>query len=135
MTTPARDPVILVVAAVVERDGRFLVTQRHGRQHLSGLWEFPGGKIEPGESAEAGLQRELVEELGVASTVGAEILATTHAYPERTVRLHFHWCEIHGEPRALLGQQMRWVAREDLDSSEFPAADAELIAILRDRHA
>ena len=118
---------IVVLAAVVERDGRFLVARRLAYGHLPGLWEFPGGKCEPGESHEACLARELIEELGVRSTVGREIAEVEHAYPDRTVRLHFRSCEIAGEPEARLGQEIRWVAREALGSLEFPAADRELI--------
>jgi len=127
--TPA-SPVIVVVAAVVEQDGRLLVTRRLPDTHLGGLWEFPGGKCDPGETHEAGLRRELMEELGVDAVVGEELLATEHAYPERTVRLHFRRCTIAGTPEARLGQQIRWVARRDLRTLEFPAADAALIAVL-----
>jgi len=124
MTSPS---VIVVVAAIVERDGRFLVTRRLRGTHLAGLWEFPGGKCDPGESHEACLERELLEELGVRSRVGREVLATTHAYPERTVRLHFRECAIEESPQPLLGQEIRWIARADLATLEFPEADAELI--------
>ncbi len=122
--------VVIVLAAIVERDGSLLVTRRLDGTHLAGLWEFPGGKCEPGETHEACLARELAEELGVGSRVGAELLTTEHAYPERTVRLHFRRCEIDSDPRPLLGQEIRWVRREDLHALAFPPADAELIAIL-----
>lgn len=118
---------IIVVAAIVEQNGRFLVTRRLRGTHLAGLWEFPGGKCDPGESHEACLERELLEELGVRSRVGGEVLATTHAYPERTVRLHFRECAIEGSPQPLLGQEIRWIARADLATLEFPEADVELI--------
>lgn len=120
-------PRLVVTAAIVERDGRFLVTRRPRGVHLEGLWEFPGGKCEPGESHDACLARELMEELGVHATIGDEIIVTEHAYPDRTVRLHFRRTEITGEPQARLGQQMQWVARESLDTLEFPAADRALI--------
>src|SRR4029079_7090353 len=74
------------------------------------------------------LARELREELDVGARVGAEIFATTHAYPERIVELHFLRGTIDGEPRSILGQEIRWVARADLESLQFPPADAELIA-------
>ena len=127
MSTPAA---ITVVAAVVERDGKFLLTRRLKGTHLAGLWEFPGGKCEPGETHVACLERELVEELGVTAIVGREILATEHVYPERTVRLHFHACEIVGEPRPLLGQEMQWCARQELRARDFPEADEALIDLL-----
>ena len=122
---------IVVLAAVITReDGRLLLTRRLDGTHLAGLWEFPGGKCEPGESHEACLARELREELDVASEIGDELLATEHAYPDRTVRLHFRWCRITGEPKAMLGQEIRWVRRDELPTLDFPPADRELIEIL-----
>jgi len=122
--------VIVVLAAIVEDDGRFLVARRLDGTHLAGLWEFPGGKCGPDESHEACLARELREELGVEATVGAEILTTEHHYPERSVRLHFRRCTIVGEPQSMLGQQIRWVDRRELGTLPFPDADRELIRIL-----
>ena len=126
-------PTIVVTAAVVERDGRVLVARRQRGVHLEGLWEFPGGKLEDGESLAACLGRELREELDVTARVGEEIYTTTHEYPERRVELHFLRCELGGEPRPLLGQEIRWVARADLASLEFPPADAEFIEMLTAR--
>ena len=126
MSADGRAPIV-VLAAVVERDGRFLVTRRLDHGHLPGVWEFPGGKCEPGESHEVCLARELMEELGVRAIVGDEIVVIEHAYPDRTVRLHFRRCEVVGEPQALLGQQFQWIARDALDTLEFPAADRALI--------
>jgi 8-oxo-dGTP diphosphatase len=122
--------VIVVTAAVIERDGSFLVTRRPHGVHLEGLWEFPGGKCERGETLLSCLVREVEEELGAAVTVGAELFTVAHPYPERTVELHFFACELKGEPRAVLGQEMRWVSREALGRLEFPPADAELIQLL-----
>ena len=121
---------LVVTAAVVERDGAYLVTRRLKGTHLEGLWEFPGGKCDPGESHEQCLAREMREELDVTVRVGGEIYTIAHTYPERVVELHFFRCEMEGEPRPLIGQEMRWVRREALDAAEFPPADAELIAIL-----
>jgi 8-oxo-dGTP diphosphatase len=121
---------MVVSAAVIEVDGRFLVTRRQRGVHLEGVWEFPGGKGDPGETLQACLARELSEELDVPSRVGAEIFGTTHAYPGRSVELHFFSCELLGEPRPQLGQEMRWVRRDELAGLEFPPADAELIKIL-----
>lgn len=121
---------IVVVAAVVERDGGFLLTLRPRGTHLEGHWEFPGGKCEPGETHQAALAREMREELDVDVRVGALVHAVTHAYPERTVELHFYACELAGEPTPMIGQQMRWVARADLATLPFPEADADLITRL-----
>jgi 8-oxo-dGTP diphosphatase len=122
---------IVVIAAVVERDDCFLVTRRLEGTHLAGTWEFPGGKLEPGETDAECLARELDEELGVEATIGRLLHATLHAYPERTVELRFYSCGLRGEPMPMLGQQMQWIPRDELDALEFPPADAELIAQLR----
>ena len=122
---------IVVTAAVIERDGCFLVTRRQKGVHLEGCWEFRGGKCDAGESLAACLARELREELDVDARVGVEVFTTSHSYPDRTVELHFFQCALQGEPRPLIGQEMRWVPRAELGSFEFPPADAKLIEILR----
>ncbi len=121
---------IVVTAAVIERDGTFLLTRRLRGTHLEGAWEFPGGKCEPGETHEACLEREMLEELNAGLRVGREIFSITHPYPERVVELHFFDCELLGQPHPMIGQEMRWVRRSQLTSLEFPPADAELIEML-----
>jgi 8-oxo-dGTP diphosphatase len=130
MSTQAK---VVVTAAVIERDGCFLVTRRLRGTHLEGLWEFPGGKCDEGESLASCLAREIDEELEVEARVGPEVYTTTHAYPERVVELHFFRCDLVGEPIPTLGQQMRWVPAEALALLEFPPADAELIEMLMAR--
>jgi mutator protein MutT len=128
---PADRPVIVVVAAVIERGGRWLLTKRLAGTHLAGTWEFPGGKCEPGEPHAACLARELREELGVEVDVGREIFTVEHAYADRTVRLHFLRCALRSEPAPLLGQMIAWASRDDLADLEFPEADRDLVALLR----
>lgn len=118
---------ITVVAAVIEQEERFLVTRRPTGVHLAGLWEFPGGKIDPDESHHAALKREIREELDADVEVGELTFATTHAYPDRTVALYFYRCTLLGSPSPLLGQEMQWVARVELPLLGFPPADAQLI--------
>lgn len=118
---------IIVTAAVVERDGAFLVTRRPTGVHLAGLWEFPGGKCGNGESFAACLVREIREELDCGVDVGREVFSTSHAYPDRVVELHFFACVLKGEPAQALGQELRWVPRHELRSLDFPPADHELI--------
>jgi 8-oxo-dGTP diphosphatase len=115
---------------VVRRGDEYFVTRRHAGVHLEGYWEFPGGKCEPGESSAECLVREIQEELAAPIRVGDEILSVAHDYPDRVIELRFFECDLLGEPRAMLGQEMRWVARQDLASLTFPPADAELLAVL-----
>ena len=119
-----------VVAAVVEREGCFLLTRRQAGVHLAGLWEFPGGKVAPGESHEAALRREMLEELDTDVEVQSAVSTAAHAYDDRHVTLHFYRCQLAGAPRPLLGQEMRWVPRAELRGLGFPPADQELIALL-----
>ena len=130
-TNDQRPTTTVVTAAVVEIDGRFLVTRRQKGVHLEGFWEFPGGKCDRDETLKDCLARELLEEVDVASRIGDELFTTTHRYPGRSVELHFFRCELLGEPRPVLGLEMRWVRREDLATLEFPPADAELIRMLQ----
>ncbi len=123
-------PRLVVTAAVVERDHQFLVTRRLRGTHLAGYWEFPGGKCQTGEELEACLHREIAEELGARLRVGREIHRVAHEYPERIVELHFFQCDLLDEPRPILGQEMRWVARTELATLDFPPADTDLIEIL-----
>ena len=122
--------IITVVAAVIERDDAFLLTLRPAGTHLAGHWEFPGGKCHAHETHIEALRRELHEELDVVAHVGELVHAVTHTYPEKTVDLHFYRCEFAGEPKPMIGQEIRWVSRQDLASLPFPDADADLIRVL-----
>lgn len=121
---------IVVVAAVVEEDDAFLVTRRPQGVHLAGLWEFPGGKIDPSESHADALRREMREELDTDVDVRDLVFHITHVYPERAVALFFYNCVLRQAPRPVLGQEMRWVKRADLATLGFPPADEELIRML-----
>jgi mutator protein MutT len=127
--------VTVVVAAVIEREGRFLVTRRQEGVHLEGLWEFPGGKIGSDETHGDALRREIREELEAEVDVEDLVLAVTHAYPEKTVTLYFYRCTLRGVPRPALGQEMKWVDRGALAGLPFPAADEELIRTLTQTEA
>ncbi len=121
-----------VSAGLVFRGGKLLITQRYAGSHLGGLWEFPGGKRELGETFEQCLARELREELGVEVAVGRLFDEVTHAYPEKTVHLQFFLCSLlDGEPRPLGCAAVAWVDRNELDAYAFPAADATLLGKLK----
>jgi len=123
---------IEVSAGLVFRDGKLLITQRHADAHLGGLWEFPGGKREPGESFEECLVRELREELNIEVEAGEILESLTHDYPEKSVRLEFFQCRwIRGEPQTLGCADLRWIGRAELDDYPFPAADARLLKRLK----
>ena len=122
---------IVVVAAVVEENDAFLVTRRPAGVHLAGLWEFPGGKIDPIESHADALRREMREELDTDVDVAELLFETTHVYPERTVALFFYRCFLKQRPRPLLGQEMQWIKRSQLGSLDFPPADDALIERLQ----
>lgn len=123
---------IEVSAALIFRDGRLLVTQRLPNSHLGGLWEFPGGKREPGETSEQCLAREIREELGVEISVGGLFSEISHTYPEESVRLKFFSCQLlSGEPQPLGCAAFKWVSQAELAGYAFPAADARLIQKLK----
>jgi mutator protein MutT len=117
-----------VVAAIIRRAEKILITRRGDHVHLAGLWEFPGGKVEDGESLRSALQREIREELGVDVRVDDEFFTVEHEYPTKSVRLHFFNCTIlQGEPRPLDVADLQWVEPAALPDFEFPPADLELI--------
>lgn len=134
MKTPRSGPpseAIAVAAGLVFHGGKLLITQRPLDAHLGGLWEFPGGKLEAGESFDACLTRELREELGIEVEVLEELQEVTHAYPEKTVRLKFFRCRLlKGPARPIHCHALAWIAREELEAFPFPAADARLLRML-----
>lgn len=127
---------IIVAAAIIHRDQDILLTKRLANVHLPNLWEFPGGKVESGESLKAALQRELREELDIEANVLDELFSTTHHYPTKSVELHFFTCTIaSGEPRAIEVAEFRWVKSSELHSYDLPEADRELIERLTRPHS
>jgi len=117
---------------LIFRAGKLLITQRRQQDHLGGLWEFPGGKRESGETFEQCLVREIREELGVEISVGGLFAEITHDYPEKSVHLKFFRCKlVAGEPQPLDCAAWRWVDKSELTGFDFPAADAQLLVQLK----
>src|SRR5437762_7577903 len=129
-------PIVLVAAvALIDPDGRVLLAQRPAGKHLAGLWEFPGGKVQPGETPEAALIRELVEELGINTSESclAPFTFASHAYPEFHLLMPLYVCRKWSGivvPRE--GQRLAWVRPQRLGEYEMPPADKPLVAMLRD---
>ena len=123
---------IQVAAAVICCDGRYLITRRKPGTHLEGLWEFPGGKRERGETLEDCLRRELREELAVRISEPVLFQVVRHDYPEKSVELHFFRCRMEpGDVPLLEGADLKWVAAEQLGSFAFPEADHALVTALQ----
>ncbi|WIG56370.1 MAG: NUDIX family hydrolase [Rhodanobacteraceae bacterium] len=124
---------IEVAAGIVtDAQGRVLLMQRLPGKHLAGLWEFPGGKIEPGESVAQALVRELEEELGIDVLGSTPVILVPWDYAEKSVRLHaLRVTAWSGTPRAREGHPLRWVDVREMDAAEMPAADTPILAALR----
>lgn len=116
---------ITVVAAMIEQQGRYLITQRRPQATLPLLWEFPGGRVEPGETDAEALARELEEEMGIVVEVGDRVLQVEHVYPDYEVDFRVLRARIvSGVIRDIRVHDHRWVTTEELDDFEFPGADA-----------
>ena len=138
MSEPGQPPLrlLLVVAvALVDVDGRVLVSERPAGKQLAGLWEFPGGKVEPGERPEATLIRELAEELGIGveEPCLAPLTFASHAYPDFHLLMPLYICRRWtGTPQSMEGQALKWVRPKALRDLAMPPADAPLIPFLID---
>ena len=123
---------IEVVAALIWDTGHFLACQRPEKKARGGLWEFVGGKVEPGETKRQALIRECREELGITVSVGEAFLELTHSYPDLTIHLTvFHASIAEGTPRLLEHQAMRWVTAKEAETMSFCPADQEIIERLK----
>jgi 8-oxo-dGTP diphosphatase len=133
---PTSKPLLLVAAcALVDADGRVLITERPPGKKLAGLWEFPGGKVEPGETPEETVVRELGEELGIETKVAclAPLTFASHAYDEFNLLMPLFVCRrFWGTPVGREGQRLKWVRPRDMRNYDMPPADAPLIPFLID---
>lgn len=123
---------IIGVAVIWHTDGRILIDRRRQEGLLGGLWEFPGGKVEPGETIEACIRREIQEELGIEIAVGEHLITIEHTYSHFRVTLNVHHCQhLSGEPQPLESEEVRWVTLGEIDQFPFPKANTQIIAALR----
>jgi 8-oxo-dGTP diphosphatase len=122
---------LVVAAALFDAEGRVLIAERPAGKHMAGRWEFPGGKVAPGETEEAALARELKEELGIEMIEARPMMRLSHRYPDREVELSL-WVvgRYAGEPRALDRQRLKWVARAQLAHEDLLEADRPFVAAL-----
>lgn len=126
-TSLVREDPIPVVAAVIEEAGRFLLCQRHRGAHLSLKWEFPGGKIESGESPEEALRREIAEELGAGSRVAEQLAEVVHQYRQKTVHIRFFRAALANAPRPIVHRALEWIHPRDFDRYSTPPPNAQVL--------
>ena len=128
-------PRLRIVAALIQDNERILISQRKKQSHLGLMWEFPGGKVESGETDAVALTREIREELDLEVSVGSLFHQQTYAYPERVVALHFYRCGLLSNrlPKAIGVLCYRWVRLHELGNFNFPPANLELLEKLTNR--
>ena len=125
-----------VVAALIWKDNRFLICQRPAHKARGGLWEFVGGKVEPGEAMEAALVRECREELDITVSVGDIFTQVIHDYPDILIRLTLFHCTIaEGTPKLLEHQDFQWITPAQIPEFEFCPADKDILALIRKNYA
>lgn len=123
---------IIGVGVIWNEQGQILIDRRLQSGVLGGLWEFPGGKIEPGETVEDCIKREIKEELGIDIEVGKHLITIEHVYTHLHVNLTVHHCRyVSGTPQPLECAEIRWVTLAEIDKFPFPEANAQIIAALR----
>ena len=125
--------VLVSAVALIDVDGRVLLAQRPEGKSMAGLWEFPGGKIEPGETVEACIAREIQEEINLQVEVGDRLMLIEHDYPKFKVSLHVHWCSVlAGEAKPLECAEILWVNPGELGQYQFPEANQAIIEAIQE---
>ena len=120
-----------VVAGIIYKDDKFLIAQRNLKKSQGGLWEFPGGKVEPEESYQDALKREIKEEFNADIEVGDFVGENVHHYPERDIKLIFYKAKLISDKMELLEHEdIRWITKEDKDSFEFAGADKKVFDLI-----
>ncbi|CAM2771124.1 hypothetical protein PAT01_04620 [Pseudoalteromonas atlantica] len=128
--------IVNVAVGVIKKNNATFICKRADEQHQGGLWEFPGGKVEAGESVFAALKRELSEEVGITIHSSSQLMVIEHDYGDKCVKLDIHVVSnFSGEAHGAEGQPSEWVAINQLSNYEFPAANAEIIEKIQARYA
>jgi 8-oxo-dGTP diphosphatase len=131
----ALQTLLVVAVALIDRDGRVLLAERPAGKQLAGMWEFPGGKVDPGETPEAALIRELKEELGVDTEASclSPFTFASHTYEKFHLLMPLYVCRVwEGLPQGLEGQRLAWATPKEMAGYPMPPADKPLVAMLRD---
>ena len=128
-------PVVdVVIGVIINNDQQILLARRQANKHQGGLWEFPGGKIESGETILAALQRELNEEVGIEVKTAEHLLTSTHDYGDRRIRLEvFMVCDFNGQACGREGQEIIWVTLQQLNQYDFPIANQPVVQTILKR--
>ncbi|BAZ43322.1 mutator protein MutT [Chondrocystis sp. NIES-4102] len=122
------------VAVISNQQKQILIDRRKATGEMGGLWEFPGGKVETGETIEACIKREIKEELGLDVVVGDRLITITHNYQTFDVTLYVHDCQyITGEPQPIECEEIHWVSAAELNKYQFPAANSQIVKLLQQR--
>lgn len=122
------------VAVIIDREGKILIDRRKAEGEMGGMWEFPGGKIEPGETVAECIQREIKEELNIEIAVGDRLTTITHTYKTFKVTLYVHYCQhLSGEPQPIECEEIHWVDPSQMNQYQFPQANAKIINLLQPR--
>ena len=120
------------VAVIINDQGEILIDRRPNNADMGGLWEFPGGKVEPSETIEECIKREVKEELALDIKVGQHLISIDYAYPQVHISLIVHYCHHQGgEPQALASQEVRWVSLANIEQFKFPEANQQIITALQ----
>lgn len=123
--------ILNVAAAIIRKNDKVLIAQRPIDSHMGLKWEFPGGKIEPGEDSVTCLRREIKEELDLEIEVGRELIVVEHQYQDRKVFLHCHWCRyLSGDAKALDCHDFKWVSIGEIKQYDFADADRPIVKFL-----
>ncbi|GAB0110833.1 8-oxo-dGTP diphosphatase MutT [Pseudoalteromonas distincta] len=128
--------IVNVAVGVIKKNNGIFICKRGDEQHQGGLWEFPGGKIEAGESVFSALQRELIEEVGITIHSSSQLMVIEHDYSDKCVKLDVHVVSnFSGEAHGAEGQPSEWVAISELENYDFPEANTEIIEKIIARYA